>query len=284
MEVDFGTRCHVISIFGTWCHVNTNAHNCPGVAERANVSLVRNSSPSMQVQEESVSAAATIPTLQARKQQLVRDAIWDTAIDLFAQKGFDETTVDDIAHAAGTSRRSFFRYFESKSDLIAQPVVNYVTLVTDTIRSCPPTDSISEVFRHTVLQVAQYSAVQPRARQVMEIAVRFPAAREAQGARLAQIQERIADAFAERCRNSPKERLTANLLAGLTFSLLSATFRSWFDAGHEDITEAVDQVFATLEDLVCGMGVSNEKKHPTRKAAASACGSGKKQHGSSLRK
>jgi AcrR family transcriptional regulator len=50
-------------------------------------------------------------TLQVRKQELVREAIWDAAANLFTEKGFDETTVEDIAAAAGVSRRTFFRYF-----------------------------------------------------------------------------------------------------------------------------------------------------------------------------
>src|SRR5579863_3134491 len=71
------------------------------------------------------------PSLQERKQQVVRDAIFDAATDLFAESGFDETTVDDIAEKAGVSRRSFFRYFSSKGDLMAYGVTGYGTYLTD---------------------------------------------------------------------------------------------------------------------------------------------------------
>src|SRR4051794_41184615 len=108
----------------------------------------------------------TAPTLQARKQQLVRDAIWDAAIDLFSQKGFDETTVDDIAEAAGVSRRSFFRYFSSKSDLMGQDIVTYANALTQVIDGYPKNYPLSEVFRQTVLQVAQQSAAHPRTRDI----------------------------------------------------------------------------------------------------------------------
>src|ERR1022692_4783948 len=60
-----------------------------------------------------------VPNFRARKQQAVREIIWEAAIDLFEQKGYDETTVDEVAQAAGISQRSFFRYFATKGDLMA---------------------------------------------------------------------------------------------------------------------------------------------------------------------
>ena len=71
-----------------------------------------------------IAPAASQASLQTRKQAFVREAIWAAAMDLFAEKGFEETTIDDIVNAAGTSRRTFFRHFESKRDLMAQPIAN----------------------------------------------------------------------------------------------------------------------------------------------------------------
>ena len=45
------------------------------------------------------------------------DHITDVAIDLFAARGFDEVSVDDVAHAAGIARRTLFRYYPSKNAL-----------------------------------------------------------------------------------------------------------------------------------------------------------------------
>lgn len=50
-----------------------------------------------------------------RRPTTTRDRIAAVGIDLFAARGFDETSVDDIAEAAGIARRTFFRYFPSKN-------------------------------------------------------------------------------------------------------------------------------------------------------------------------
>src|SRR5947209_20374773 len=126
------------------------------LAHRSRYSVYTVPKSSQSVKEQGTKSPVSSPvTLQERKQQFVRDAIWDAAIDLFDRKGFDETTVEEIAQAAGTSRRSFFRYFESKSDLLAQAVVSYGTSLNDAIENCPKTYSVAEVFRATVLAVAR---------------------------------------------------------------------------------------------------------------------------------
>jgi AcrR family transcriptional regulator len=56
--------------------------------------------------------------LQERRRRLVRDEIRRVAIELFAERGFDAVTVEDIAAAAGTSPRTFFRYFATKDEVV----------------------------------------------------------------------------------------------------------------------------------------------------------------------
>lgn len=53
---------------------------------------------------------SALRSLRERKLRAVRESIWDVAMDLFAAYGYDETTVEDIACAAGISLRSFFRF------------------------------------------------------------------------------------------------------------------------------------------------------------------------------
>lgn len=186
-------------------------------------------------------------SLQTRKQEFVRDAIWGAAIDLFAEKGFEETTIDDIVSSAGTSRRTFFRHFQSKRDLMTQPVVSYGASLTKAIESSQATCSAAELFRHVVLEVAHRTLSDPRMRKVMEIAARYPAAREAQLSRIAEVQDQLAQAFAHRC----KDTITAHVLSALTLSALSLTYRVWFSQGRKDIPAATQQVFAEISKTAC---------------------------------
>jgi AcrR family transcriptional regulator len=186
-------------------------------------------------------------SLQARKQEFVRDAIWTAAIDLFAAKGFEETTIEDIVEAAGTSKRTFFRHFESKRDLMAQPVLRYAASLKSAIESSPAGSTAGALFRDVVRNVAARTVSDPRMRKVMEVAARYPAAREAQLSRVAELQDQVAEAFAKRC----KDEVTAQVLAGLTLSVLSIAYRIWFLKGNRDITSAVREALARLSAVVC---------------------------------
>ena len=56
--------------------------------------------------------------LTERRRRIVREEIGTIAIGLFAERGFDAVTVNDIADAAGTSPRTIFRYFPSKDEIV----------------------------------------------------------------------------------------------------------------------------------------------------------------------
>jgi AcrR family transcriptional regulator len=59
-----------------------------------------------------------MPDLRQRRHEQTRAAIADAAVSLFNQRGFGDTTMDDVAAAAGVSRRTAYRHFPNKDDLV----------------------------------------------------------------------------------------------------------------------------------------------------------------------
>ena len=58
------------------------------------------------------------PGRRQRKKQATREALIETAMKLFAAKGYDHTAIHEITDAVDVSERTFFRYFASKEDLV----------------------------------------------------------------------------------------------------------------------------------------------------------------------
>lgn len=90
------------------------------------------------------------PGRRERKKARTREALRASARRLFAQQGFAATTVQQIADAADVSERTFFRYFESKEDLLLPDVVAMFEVVERAIRGRPrdeqPLTAILEAF------------------------------------------------------------------------------------------------------------------------------------------
>jgi AcrR family transcriptional regulator len=184
--------------------------------------------------------------LQSRKQELVRNAIYDAAIELFAARGFDQTTVEEVALAAGVSRRTFFRYFESKDHLLAQSVVSYGKALVAGVAACTLSLSPLEMVRETVAAGARYAASQPHTRQTIGIAVKSASARQAHQSRLIEVEDSLARAFTARVKNTSKDDIGPRLLASLTLLIMNRAIMSWYRHEHEDLSVACRQVFAHL--------------------------------------
>ncbi len=191
-----------------------------------------------------------VKSFQMRKRQLVRDTIHQAAIELFARRGFDETTVDEVAEAAGISRRSFFRYFQSKDDLLALSIVNNGELICKTVTMCSANLSLIEVVQRAIFAAMSFIESHPETKKIIEISARSRSAGQAQFSRLMEQQEKLAIAFATRVKSASPFSLAPFLMAGLTWTIINSATMSWFEGEHKDIQSAARAAFVTVTRII----------------------------------
>jgi AcrR family transcriptional regulator len=87
--------------------------------------------------------------------QAVRGALLAAARQLFAERGFEETTVRDIARAAGVTERTFYRYFDGKEGLIDGDFQAWLGVLHDSIAERPPAESPVLAVQRAMISVGE---------------------------------------------------------------------------------------------------------------------------------
>ena len=107
-------------------------------------------------------------TLRDHARVAVRDEVLRQAWLLFSQQGFEATTVDQIAAAAGMSRRTFFRYFSGKDELVLARLVEKGESMADALRRRPTDEPVWTSLRRAFDEVvAEQEAHADRARPLL---------------------------------------------------------------------------------------------------------------------
>src|SRR5215468_6961569 len=91
------------------------------------------------------------PGTSARELELI-------SLRMFTRDGFEDTTVERIAAAAGVSRRTFFRYFDSKADVLWHAFDGEVKALREAFAAVPPDVPIMTAIRQVVVGVNRYRA------------------------------------------------------------------------------------------------------------------------------
>ncbi|WEQ51296.1 TetR family transcriptional regulator [Komagataeibacter oboediens] len=98
------------------------------------------------------------PGLRERKQARARTTLIAEAMRLFSAQGYDQTTVDEIADAAEVSRRTLFRMFETKGDIVLAWTRGMTQTLNDALATCPadmhPADAMMHAFTSLVPRIA----------------------------------------------------------------------------------------------------------------------------------
>ncbi|GGR97098.1 TetR family transcriptional regulator [Streptomyces aureoverticillatus] len=198
-------------------------------------------------------------SLAQRKRQLVADELTEAALQLLASKGFDGVTVDEIVTTAGVSKRTFFRYFASKEDVVVQFLADMGTGMCAELAARPAGERPSEALRHAVwVPLGECADHSERALRVVRLILRAPALLARFLERQAQWRDDLAAELARRLELDADAELYPRLAAGMALNAFDAVLHRWSGSdGAEDPATLTDRAFAVIApalDAVDGRG------------------------------
>ena len=195
-------------------------------------------------------AAATGPgpggTHPGRRRVTSRAELEQTAFALFTAHGFDATTVDEIAAAAGIGRRTFFRYFPSKNDVPWGAFEDELDRMRVRLRACPPQVPLMDAIRLALIDFNQVAPAQvPLHRRRMELILRVPALLAHSTLRFAAWRAVIAQFVAERTGRHPGD-LAPQAIAHAILGVSVAAYEHWLDDPSADLGGLLDDAMRQL--------------------------------------
>jgi AcrR family transcriptional regulator len=167
-----------------------------------------------------------------------RDRIVVTAFELFEERGFEATTVDDIAERAQVGRTTFFRHFPSKEDVIFPDHDRVLAAVHDRLMASTPQTAVVGVSEAARLVLLNYLAEGDRARSRYRLTSTVPALRDREAASMRQYQRLFREFIHGWLGGSPETALRAELMANAVVTAHNHVLRRWLRA-ETDTPEAV---------------------------------------------
>jgi AcrR family transcriptional regulator len=187
--------------------------------------------------------------LRSMSRESLRAEIAEVAFKVFAERGFDQVTATEVAAAAGISRASFFRYFESKEDAVFVAQEKMGADVADALRARPfGEDAWTALRRALDVAVATYQRDPGEALARLRLIRCTPALRTHQLDRLQQWKEVIGKALGERL-GVRGDDIKIDALVGAALGALDAALTRWsLSDGAEDLIGLIDEAFAVMAD------------------------------------
>jgi AcrR family transcriptional regulator len=173
-----------------------------------------------------VTSAAT-RTVRARRLEAA-------ALELFAVRGFDAVTVDDLAAAGGVGRRTFFRYFPTKLDVVLGELDDALAALVATLRTVPPTFDPVAACREAFLLVNAYADDDvPELRRRLRLIETVPEVSARAGVRYAAWERAVAVDAAARW-GCPVTQLRPQVFARVVVAAMRGVFTTWLDVPAGD--------------------------------------------------
>src|SRR2546423_12134028 len=146
---------------------------------------------------------ATVP-LRERKKLRTRQTIVETALRLFADRGFNAVTVEEIAEAAEVAPRTFFRYFESKETVVFSEEDRISDLLSETLAGRPADEPFDQVLDTVTDTLLGWFHERPDARVRDVLIAETPRLRARELAKFAALEELIMGHLATNLGVSPE--------------------------------------------------------------------------------
>ena len=187
--------------------------------------------------------------LRERKKQQTRDRIVREALKLFAERGYDDTTLADIADAADVAPRTIFAYFEGKEDIILCKELTFLNALRTKLDERPPGTTTVDALREFL------SGIDPpddEAKLRKQILSSNPSLQLSMRARHGQLEPMLAASIAKDLGTGPDDIRSLLVAASMTAAFTSVRDRFMeADPGgesitHEDGMAVLDQVLEFL--------------------------------------
>jgi mycofactocin system transcriptional regulator len=168
------------------------------------------------------------------------------ALELFSTRGFEQTTVADIAAAVGVTRRTIFRYFASKNDIVWGDFGAVIRRLRDAFEAEPRSVPLTEALRRAVLASNRYEPAQlPDLRIRMSLITTVPALQAHSMLRYAAWRNAVAELSAARLGADPRD-LAPQTLGNVALGASMAAFDRWVSGPDEDLETCLDTAYRLL--------------------------------------
>lgn len=187
-----------------------------------------------------------------------QERLTEAALDLYLERGYDDVTVSDIAERAGLTRRSYFRYFPDKREVLFAGSERLPDAVREAVLSADPAATPLTAVLHAFEQVgAQIADLLDHSHVVRRRAVIDASAelQERERTKSAAVTAAIDEALRER----GADPTTATLVAQVGSVALGLAFRRWSEADSASFTDGLHAVFDTLRTSLAGAAVPGER-------------------------
>lgn len=190
--------------------------------------------------------------LRARKRQETLRRIAETGLRLFGEHGYEATTLDAIAEAAGISRRTFFSYFKSKEEILLEwQMRGFSTQLREAVLAQPAGRAPIVVVRDAMLQLAAGIRTQEfiSIDRVMRTSETLKARKQASYG----LQEQALHAALVERWPDPARSHALRLVAMVSLGAMRLAIEAWIQAGGDQgAGPFLEDAFAQIAAEVCG--------------------------------